>query len=73
MSDYHIFECDRCGQTKKGTDLPQYWAIISVEDLNRTATNDGGKYSKNFCSNCMNIVRQTMDRAPEVRPMREVA
>lgn len=66
MSDFHVWECDRCGKQETGTNLPRYWGIIRVTDKNRPPGTE--EYEKEFCTACMKLIQETMEWIPKPKP-----
>ena len=63
MSDYHMFQCDRCGHTQKALILPKAWAHIVVQI--EVARDSRTQREFDLCTSCYSSL-DSMIRKPEL-------
>lgn len=59
MSNYHTYECDRCGRKELVVEFPKYWASLRVNDTNRSYS---PLTDKDLCNNCIGFVYEAVER-----------
>lgn len=65
MSNYHTYECDRCGRKERVAEFPKFWAAVRINDTNRSSS---PITDADLCNRCIKEVYEAISRIPEVLP-----